>query len=960
MKHCIQINVGSKKYTFNIDVSKEADLTASFPDIISKYILKDKNNIEVLEEISNSLKGENNSSSELKNILNKEILSDSEISKLLDSYAGNTSIYNISAYFNASRRSDKVMLLSNVLNSRRLINISSYDVILMNGAKNRVLTKNNRTMLVINPESQPEEVISLLSTVYTLDQLREPNSWLFKQFTKVIDEYSGELHKDIKDLSMMDKAIYLFANPNLEQSVRDSLNGLINQDINTKIKLTDKAKLSGSHQENALFDIMIDDRDAMITNSDGTIGVTVKDIINFKNGLWNSYTIKATEEEFKEAFGLEEVDTTIYKKDLWGYLIKNKDVAEVVYDKLNSSTIEKDNIKDRLMEASKLLLIDNISLPESESDLSFTPDPSKIDIEAGTKFGQSRMIKIRYATSKADSKSLIISNSANTVTYNGGQESVTIPLEMALNNYAEVKVLINKYKLYNLRFEGNISLSRTENIFKLYRDNLSYLTVRDGSANDIEYVKQANRFGYQVSLYAGSNGNMSDILPKYTSVMPVFVKPLAAKYKPLSYQSNVFSSIATKPTLVPVTSSNMSMNQYSVGESFKLYNEKNPNIKVGVTLTEKIPLYHQYYLSENNASIEQGDLILKTGRHYIFVERIDENSIKCIDLDSIEPTISIVNLEYVEQGVQSGMKVSTPISEDGIIWYKDMNGREHFYSIEEDTFSNLSKEDFFKPRIEEFSRDSGIPVESLNKLLRDNKKRLLFRLSPSDYSERSVVHPATGNFKYYTTQDLIERINARLTKGTIPVVWFNRKSTKADLGFSIKNLKDFKAFTHDGIIYMNEDLSTIDSYVHELSHIILAALRTQDPNSYNTLLSKIDEIPESFASIYQGLTRNDLKEEYLVHLFSSYFTDVDSSVVTDTMDSIDWETVVKKIFKLPENLNDFEVVQLMNDTIGNMLSSTEDSSTYSEIFKENKFQQLTKLAALKKELMENNTLKEEC
>ena len=71
------------------------------------------------------------------------------------------------------------MLLANVLNNRRLINTSSYDVILMNGAKNRVLTKNNRTMLVINPESQPEEVISLLSTVYTLDQLREPNSWLF-------------------------------------------------------------------------------------------------------------------------------------------------------------------------------------------------------------------------------------------------------------------------------------------------------------------------------------------------------------------------------------------------------------------------------------------------------------------------------------------------------------------------------------------------------------------------------------------------------------------------------------------------------------------------------------------------------------------------------------------------------------------------------------------------------------
>ncbi len=109
-----------------------------------------------------------------------------------------------------------------------------------------------------------------------------------------------------------------------------------------------------------------------------------------------------------------------------------------------------------------------------------------------------------------------------------------------------------------------------------------------------------------------------------------------------------------------------------------------------------------------------------------------------------------------------------------------------------------------------------------------------------------------------------------------------------------------------------------------------------------------------------GVVRTDCEEEYLAHLFSSDFTDIDSSAVTYTMDSIDWETVVKKIFKLPEDLNDSEVMRLMNDTIRNMLSSTEDSFTYSEIFKENKFQQLTKLAALKKELMKNNTLREEC
>ncbi len=51
---------------------------------------------------------------------------------------------------------------------------------------------------------------------------------------------------------------------------------------------------------------------------------------------------------------------------------------------------------------------------------------------------------------------------------------------------------------------------------------------------------------------------------------------------------------------------------------------------------------------------------------------------------------------------------------------------------------------------------------------------------------------------------------------------------------------------------------------------------------------------KAFLLHIRDLLKNDLKEEYLVHLFSSYFTDIDSSAVTDTMDSIDWETVVKK------------------------------------------------------------------
>lgn len=92
--------------------------------------------------------------------------------------------------------------------------------------------------------------------------------------------------------------------------------------------------------------------------------------------------------------------------------------------------------------------------------------------------------------------------------------------------------------------------------------------------------------------------------------------------------------------------------------------------------------------------------------------------------------------------------------------------------------------------------------------------------------------------------------------------------------------------TKNGIIYFNESKGNLSSYIHELSHIILAALKIKDPKGYNILISHIKEVPNNFKEKYKDLTLNDLKEEYLVFLFSNNFTNLDESIITDPLKNL--------------------------------------------------------------------------
>lgn len=369
------------------------------------------------------------------------------------------------------------------------------------------------------------------------------------------------------------------------------------------------------------------------------------------------------------------------------------------------------------------------------------------------------MIRLRHSGFKENT--LIISTKVNDVI--GLGTSVTIPLKMALNKKDSTSKIIKDNKLYNIMFEG-IGLNDSEHLLNIYKDDIRYLTVKDGTKNDIEYVKRANAYGYQVNMY--SNNSSDGLLDKYRPIMPISINPLAGKFKPLVAQKKMFSILNSGgKILVPVLATSTLLNQYSVGESFKLYNELNPEETAGVNIEYKIPLIHQYYQVNINQNIEPGDIVSLNGRKYVFVERNSESIAKCIDLKTNEITeVSLTALESVNDGTY---KLITPIN-NNIIWYKDSNGKEQFY----DTYNNnfTDKVTYFKNNLEEWSKLSGISVSELQNMLKDGKERTLFMLKHSDYSEKSVVYPSTNEFKYFTTRALVENLNKRLTRGNVKVV----------------------------------------------------------------------------------------------------------------------------------------------------------------------------------------------
>lgn len=404
-----------------------------------------------------------------------------------------------------------------------------------------------------------------------------------------------------------------------------------------------------------------------------------------------------------------------------------------------------------------------------EPELDFNPDiKDSIFVEEGTSFSQNRVISLQHDNDGIEDYAIIVKN--DNLPYKLNKKSLSVPLNFILNtnNKDQIKKYIAQIeknlseskkgfsKIYRIKFDSSIPISSIKEILANYSDIISRVIVKDGTLNDTNIVKESDNFGLQVDLYA--NKDWDSIKNKYSKLMPIKVKALVTKYTPLRAQSDLFTKLQSEPSLIPVNINDKEINNYLIGESFNLYNEKNLDEKVSVTIEDKIPLYFTYYTKLNNNIFEIGDLVTYNNKRYIYLQSISENEVKCLDLSNKE--ITSINPNVLIHLTKDGNKISAPVNESNAVWCKLNNGREVIYNSELKTISKL---EFFNNQLDDLSKELGFDIEGL---LRDNKKYNLIRLNPTEYKEATQI---INNKKYYSIKDLVEQLNKKLNTN-IPIV----------------------------------------------------------------------------------------------------------------------------------------------------------------------------------------------
>lgn len=176
------------------------------------------------------------------------------------------------------------------------------------------------------------------------------------------------------------------------------------------------------------------------------------------------------------------------------------------------------------------------------------------------------------------------------------------------------------------------------------------------------------------------------------------------------------------------------------------------------------------------------------------------------------------------------------------------------------------------------------------------------------------------------------------------------------------------AFIYNGDIYVNTDIATIDSQVHELMHIFLGSMRFKNLELYMELVQSVENLPniETLARNYPNRTKLDLLEEVFVEEFSKYLSGIENE-----MTQLDSDTLYQISYNITRTLDsmlmgDNSVAAIDEDVLYNSslrsIGQMVNSSTMQNVrqgFLEDALIHRT-LANVKQELLENGDLKEEC
>lgn len=180
--------------------------------------------------------------------------------------------------------------------------------------------------------------------------------------------------------------------------------------------------------------------------------------------------------------------------------------------------------------------------------------------------------------------------------------------------------------------------------------------------------------------------------------------------------------------------------------------------------------------------------------------------------------------------------------------------------------------------------------------------------------------------------------------------------------------KHSKAFVYEGNIYLNTDVATLDSPVHEMMHLFLGSMRYTNPDLYQQLVSQSEQFKnyEQIGKLYPNRTRMDLNEEVFVSEFSKYLVGEKSEL--QNMDESTRHEIFYNVNRIMDivlmgkdstkTLPKSELINMSLKTIAQKVRSSALNSTFQGTLDDAAIHRVQ--ANIKSDLMKNNELKEYC
>lgn len=257
-------------------------------------------------------------------------------------------------------------------------------------------------------------------------------------------------------------------------------------------------------------------------------------------------------------------------------------------------------------------------------------------------------------------------------------------------------------------------------------------------------------------------------------------------------------------------------------------------------------------------------------------------------------------------------------------------------------------------------RDKEIEISTIG-----DTSRVFITQRPNQYSENIGVssNEDINSFQYFN--DIIDKLQTLYGINIIPIT---NQELNAPEWQNIAGKSQVKAFIYNGDIYINTDIATVDSPVHELLHILFGSMKYNNRDMYNQIVSTAEQLDSynEIAIMYPNRTREDVNEEVFVTELAKYLTGR-SNALSSLPTNIQYEIYYNinrtldtmlmgdaSVSCIPEN----QLYQMSLKTVARLVNAAATQNNFQGTFNDARLSRI--LSNKKSELMNEGLLKEEC